>query len=215
MLPWPKPRSFMRENSGSRIFENFLFAGLKRFLCELHYSVRPEKGSFEGRGPTYRRQRGKFSLAFEAHVPGTSTPDRSRGLPQNRAELVLASGFRLCRAHRRIRSVAAMIHFPAHPATVASLWRGGSELLRNRLRPLFEVIDSGSRIFRMNTALFSLWLLFPLFLILTSDWIGLLVVFQAMTAAVRLRSAPAAKALAVSPCTSVSANRVEGEYRVL
>jgi hypothetical protein len=80
---------------------------------------------------------------------------------------------------------------------------------------MIEVVNSGSKIFRMNPALLSLWLLFPLFLTLTSDWIGLLVVFQAMSAAVRLRNAPAAKTLAACSSTVVPAKRVKGEYRVL
>lgn len=105
-----------------------------------------------------------------------------------------------------------MIHFHAHTATAASCRRRNSELVRDRLAPMLEVVCSGSRIFRTNAILFSLWLMFPLFLILTSDWIGLLVVFQAITAALRLRIAPA---LAVCPSTRVSANRVKGEYRVL
>lgn len=108
-----------------------------------------------------------------------------------------------------------MIHFSAHAATVISLWRRGPELLRNRLRPMMEVICSGSKTFAMNPALFSLWLLFPLFLVLTSDWIGLLVIFQAVTAAVRLRNTPAVKSPATCSSTCVSANGIKGEYRVL
>lgn len=136
-------------------------------------------------------------------------------LPQNQAALAPGSGFRLCGAHRRIRFVAATIKLPAHPATGASPWRRGPVLVWDGLRPVFEVVCSGSKVFRMNAALFSLWLLFPLFLVLTSDWIGLLVVFQAMTAAARLRNVPAAKALAACSSTRTSANRVKGEYRVL
>ncbi|HEV2136214.1 MAG TPA: hypothetical protein VGR47_18390 [Terracidiphilus sp.] len=108
-----------------------------------------------------------------------------------------------------------MIHFPAETATGASLWRRSPELLRNRLRPMVEVVVSGSRVFRMNALVFSLWLLFPLFLMLASDWIGLLVIFQAMTAALRLQNAPAATAVRVRSSTRVPANRVRGEYRVL
>lgn len=63
--------------------------------------------------------------------------------------------------------------------------------------------------------LFSLWLVFPLFLMLTSDWIGLLVAFQAITSAVRLQNAPAAKTLAACSSANVSANNVKGECRVL
>lgn len=111
--------------------------------------------------------------------------------------------------------VTQLIHFPAETATLASLWRRSPELLRNRLRPVIEVVVSGSRIFRMNVVVFSLWLLFPLFLMLASDWIGLLVIFQAMTAALRLQNAPEARAVAVCPSRRVSAKRVKGEYRVL
>jgi hypothetical protein len=111
--------------------------------------------------------------------------------------------------------VREMIHFPAHPATAASPWRRSAELVRNELGSIFEIVCSGSKIFRMNAIFFSLWLMFPLFLFLTSDWIGLLVVFQAIAAALRLRIAPAATALAVCSSTRVSANSFKGEYRVL
>jgi hypothetical protein len=137
------------------------------------------------------------------------------GLPQKQTELALWSGFRLCQAPRRIRLVTQMIQFPAETATVASLWRRSPELVRNRLGPMIEVVVSGSRVFRMNAAVFSLWLLFPLFLMLASDWIGLLVIFQAMTAALRLQSAPVAKADVVPSSRRASANRVKGEYRAL
>jgi hypothetical protein len=111
--------------------------------------------------------------------------------------------------------VAKMTSFPAPPATVSSPWRHSRELVRNRLRPMIAVVSSGSKLLRKNSALFYLWLLFPLFLVLTSDWIGLLIVFQAMTAAVRLRNAPAAQTIAACSSPSVSARRVKGGYRAL
>ena len=106
------------------------------------------------------------------------------------------------------------IHLSAHLAKVASLWRRNRGLAPNRLRPMTEAVRSGSRVFRMNPAVFSLWLLFPMLLTLTSDWIGLLVVFQAMTAAVRLQNSPAAKTLAAVSSMSAAPNRYEGQYHV-
>jgi hypothetical protein len=75
---------------------------------------------------------------------------------------------------------------------------------------MIRAVRSGSRLIRMNSALFSLWALFPLLLLVTSDWIGLLVVFQAMTAAARLRSAPAAKSLAAFSSMTAAPDRCEG-----
>ncbi len=106
-----------------------------------------------------------------------------------------------------------MTNLPSTPANAVSPWRRDPELVQNGSGPLFAVLCSRSKIFRMNIALFSLWLMFPLFLVLTSDWIGLLVTFQAMTMALRLRKAPAAKAF-VAP-SSASRGRVKGDHRVL
>ena len=102
------------------------------------------------------------------------------------------------------------INFSAHLAKVASLWRRSPELVRNGLRAMMKAVRSGSKLIRMNAALFSLWLLFPLFLLLTRDWIGLLVVFQAMTAAGRLRSTPAAKRLAAFSSMNAGPDRCKG-----
>jgi hypothetical protein len=108
-----------------------------------------------------------------------------------------------------------MINFSTNAATPASFWGRGLEPVRNRLKPLIEVVCAGSKVLRINPVLCFLWLLFPLSLILISDWIGLLVVFQAATVAVRLRNTPAAKTLAPCSPTSASANPLQGEYRVL
>jgi hypothetical protein len=111
--------------------------------------------------------------------------------------------------------VAELITFPAHSAAPASLWERLLEPARKRLQPMAEVIGSGSKVFHINPVLFFLWLLLPLSLALSSDWIGLLVVFQAMTAALRLRPAPAASALASCSSTNRPAHTVEGECRAL
>jgi hypothetical protein len=111
--------------------------------------------------------------------------------------------------------VAETINFLTLPATPASPRPRSPELVRNGLRPWFEVVSWGSKVFRMIPVLFSIWLLFPLFLMLTSDWIGLLIVFQAMTSAVCLQKTPAAKPLTACSSANVSANNVKGECRVL
>jgi hypothetical protein len=111
--------------------------------------------------------------------------------------------------------VAEMINFLTLPATPASPRPRSPELVRKGLRPLFEIASLGSKVFRMIPVLFSIWLLFPLFLMLTSDWIGLLIVFQAMTSAVCLQKTPAAKPVAACSSTSAPPNNVKGECRVL
>lgn len=111
--------------------------------------------------------------------------------------------------------MAEMVHFPAHLAAPAWFRDRLLEPAWNRLQPLVEVVRSGAKVFRMNPLLFSLWFLLPLLLVLTSDWIGVLVAFQAMTAALRLRNGPAAKALATCSSASVPANTVKGECRAL
>lgn len=111
--------------------------------------------------------------------------------------------------------MAETINFSTHAATPASIWGRGLEPVRKRLKPLFEVVCEGSKVLRINPALCFLWLLFPLSLILISDWIGLLVLFQAATVAVRLRNAPAAKTLATCSPASAPANPIRGEYRAL
>lgn len=70
------------------------------------------------------------------------------------------------------------------------VWRRSLRHAPKRLRPLLAVVSSGSKILETNRISCFLWLLLPLFLILSSDWIGILVVFQAMTTALRLRNAP-------------------------
>lgn len=65
----------------------------------------------------------------------------------------------------------------------------------------------------MNSALLFMWFLFPLLLIVTSDWIGLFVIFQALTAAVRLRALPAARTLAAFSSVDVVSVGCEGECR--
>ncbi len=96
------------------------------------------------------------------------------------------------------------VNFSARPAKAALLWRRG---------PMLEMVSSGSRTLRMNSTLFSLWFLFPLLLIVTSDWIGLLVIFQALTAAVRLRTLPAAKTLAAFSSIDGSSTGCERQCR--
>jgi hypothetical protein len=100
--------------------------------------------------------------------------------------------------------VKETVNFSARLDKSASPWHRG---------PMLEMVSSGSRIFRMNSALFSLWFLFPLLLIVTSDWIGLLVVFQALTAAVRLRALPAAKTLAAFSSIDGSSTGCERQCR--
>jgi hypothetical protein len=111
--------------------------------------------------------------------------------------------------------VKEMIKFSAHQVKVASRWRRSLKLVRNMMARIVEVVYYGAKLSRTNTILLPLWLLFPLFLILTSDWIGLLVIFQAVTVAVRMQNTAAEKTLAACSATSVSSNRGEGEYRVL
>jgi hypothetical protein len=108
-----------------------------------------------------------------------------------------------------------MIRVPTHLVTLGSSRRHNSAPLRNSLKPLFQTACSGTKILHMSSVALFLWLLFPLFLMLTSDWIGLLVVFQAMTVAVRLRDESAEKAITASSSTSISVNKFKGEYRVL
>jgi hypothetical protein len=111
--------------------------------------------------------------------------------------------------------VKEMIDFSAHQVKVPSHWRRNLEFVRNRITRIVEVVYYGAKLSRTNTVLLPLWLLFPLFLFLTSDWIGLLVVFQALTAAVRMRNIAAVKTLATCSATSVSSNKGEGEHRAL
>ena len=111
--------------------------------------------------------------------------------------------------------MAETIDFRSRSASTDDTRLRGAELVRVSLARLIEIVGSGSRVFRMNPLLFFLWVLFPLFLVLTSDWIGLLVIFQAITAAVRLQNAPTAKKLAYWSPSSAPASRLKGEYRVL
>jgi hypothetical protein len=111
--------------------------------------------------------------------------------------------------------VKEMVNFSAHQVKAASPWRRSLELVRNKITRIVEVVYFGAKLSRTNSVLLPLWLLFPLFLFLTSDWIGLLVVFQAVTVAVRMRNTAAAKTLAVCAATSISSNRGNGEYRAL
>ena len=104
--------------------------------------------------------------------------------------------------------MAEKINFLTHPAAPATLWGRSFEPVRKRFKPMLEVVRSGSKTLRINPVLCFLWFLFPLSLILISDWIGLLVVFQAATVALRLRNAPAAKTLAASASKSASINPV-------
>lgn len=108
-----------------------------------------------------------------------------------------------------------MIHFSAHQAKAASTLSRILELVRNKTTRAINVVCSDSKHLRTNAVLLSLWLIFPLFLFLTSDWIGLLVIFQAMTAAVRMRNSAAAETLAACSSSGVSLNRGKGDYRAL
>lgn len=103
------------------------------------------------------------------------------------------------------------INFSMRLAKQALLWHRGPVHVSNGLRPVLEMVSSGARIFRVNSALFSMWFLFPLLLIVTSDWIGLLVIFQALTAAVRLRTSPAARSLAAFSAGDAAHGRYDGE----
>lgn len=98
-------------------------------------------------------------------------------------------------------------------AQAVPIWHRGPVLVSAGLKPLFEMVFSGAKALRMNTALFSMWLLFPLLLIVTSDWIGLFVIFQALTAAVRLRALPAARTLAAFSSIDLVSGGCEGECR--
>lgn len=107
--------------------------------------------------------------------------------------------------------MAEMAHLSACLAKVDALWRRSARLVPKRLRPMIEVISSGSKVFGMKPVVFCLWLLFPFFLVLTSDWIGLLVAFQAMTAAVRLRNTAAMKTLTGFSSMSTAPDSCKGE----
>ncbi len=113
---------------------------------------------------------------------------------------------------RRIGFVKEEVNFSARLANAASFWHRSPVLDPNRRKPMLEVFSSGSKAFRVNSALFAMWFLFPLFLILSSDWIGLLVIFQALTAAVRLRTMPAAKTLAAFSSMDAASASCEREY---
>lgn len=104
-----------------------------------------------------------------------------------------------------------MIEFYARLVKVASHWRRSLGCGWQRLKPTIKAVCSRSRLLRVNVIALSLWLLFPLLLRMTSDWIGLLAAFQVMTAAVRLRNAPAAKALAAFSTLSEAPNSCAGE----
>ena len=109
--------------------------------------------------------------------------------------------------------VKEKINFFSRIAQAVSIWHGNPVLDSNWAKPMFEKVSSGSRIFRTNSALFFMWFLFPLLLIVTSDWIGLLVIFQALTAAVRLRALPAARTLAAFSSVDMAAGGYERECR--
>lgn len=114
-----------------------------------------------------------------------------------------------------VRFVKEMIDLSAHQVKVASRWRRSLEFVRNMITRIVEVVYYGAKLSRTNTILLPLWLLFPLFLFLTSDWIGLLVVFQAVTVAVRIRNTAVAKTLAACSATSVSSTGGKGEHHAL
>lgn len=114
-----------------------------------------------------------------------------------------------------VRVVKEMGYLSAQQVKVVSRWCRGLKFIRNGITRIVEVIYYGAKLSRTTTILLPLWLLFPLFLFLTSDWIGLLVVFQAMTMAVRMRNTAAAKTLAGCAAGRMSSSRGKGEYRVL
>jgi hypothetical protein len=111
--------------------------------------------------------------------------------------------------------VKEIIDSSAHQVKVASLWHRSLKLVRNRITRIVEVVYYGAKLSRTNAVLLPLWLLFPVFLILTSDWIGLLVIFQAVTVAVRMGNTAAAKTLAACSAADASSARGNGEYRAL
>jgi hypothetical protein len=171
-------------------------------------------GKIAGERCAPHRQFGTFNLTSRASAFRRSTQRQSLPPPEpggTRSQRRVPSAPNI----QEVRPVAELITFPAHSANPASLRERLLELARKRLQPIAEVIGSGSKVFHTNPILFSLWLLLPLSFALSSDWIGLLVVFQAMTAAVRLHNAPAANALASCSSTTRPAHTVEGECRVL
>lgn len=100
--------------------------------------------------------------------------------------------------------VKEMSYFFAREVKMASRRRRGHKFVRNRIRRIVELVYYGAKLSRTNSVLLSLWLLFPLLLFLTSDWIGLLVVFQAMTMAVRMRNRADGKTLVACSVSSMS-----------
>ncbi len=103
------------------------------------------------------------------------------------------------------------IHFSACLAKLAAICRRSSEPVPIRLKPMLAVAGSGYKVFRINPVLFSLWFLFPVSLLLASDWIGLLVAFQAATAAVRLRDLPPGS-LAAFSSLDAARSQCEGDF---
>ncbi len=75
------------------------------------------------------------------------------------------------------------------------------------------VLRFGHKTLRISGLFCLLVFLLPLFLILTKDWICVLVVVHAFTAAVRLQNAPVARTLSACSSTTVPSSAVEGEYR--
>ena len=96
-----------------------------------------------------------------------------------------------------------------------SWWRRSLKHARKRLKPLQVVVSTASETLGMSRISFFLWLLLPLCLTLSSDWIGVLVVFQSMTAALRLRNTSAVKILSSGSSTSLPCNAAPGGDRVL
>lgn len=104
-----------------------------------------------------------------------------------------------------------MIYCSARHGKMALAWRRCLKVVRNRITRIVEVVYYGVRLARTNTIFLPLLLLLPLFLILTSDWIGVLVVFQATSAAVRMRSKETAREVAACSLISAQSDRCKGE----
>lgn len=77
------------------------------------------------------------------------------------------------------------------------------------------VVRSGLKTLRTYAVFCLIVLLLPVFLALTRDWICVLVVFKAFTAAVRLQNVPPARTLSSCSSTGLPASAVKGENRAL
>ena len=86
---------------------------------------------------------------------------------------------------------------------------------RGPLQPFRRAVRSGLKVLRTYAAFCLLVLLLPFFLALTRDWICVLVVFKAFTAAVRLQDVPADGTNFSCSSTIMPASAVKGEHRAI